>query len=53
MIIDVTNILGRQNEYRDKETAKRIAETTGGEFIDEEFEDHLGKYYIVIWRERT
>lgn len=40
----------RQNEYRSREFAQKIAQETGGEFIDTEFKDNLGSYWIVIWR---
>lgn len=40
----------RQNEYRNRAFAQRIARETGGEFIDKEFEDIYGKYWVVIWR---
>jgi hypothetical protein len=50
MAYDTTNIFGRQNEYRDKEFAQRIAEETNGEFIDTEYKDAQGAYWIVIWR---
>ena len=46
------DILGRQNEYRNKEFAKRIAEETAGEFIDKEFKDLFGSYWIVLWRNK-
>ena len=42
----------RQSEYRNRSTAIRIAEQTGGEFIDEVFHDKFGDYWIVIWRAR-
>lgn len=42
----------RQSEYRNRDTAIRIAEQTGGEFIDEVFHDKFGDYWIVIWRAR-
>lgn len=40
----------RMNYYRNKEFAQRIAEQTGGEFIDKEFTDNIGSYWVVIWR---
>ncbi len=43
-------MLGRQNEYRNKEFAIHIAKTTGGQFIDKEFSDCMGSYWLVIWR---
>lgn len=49
MILDTT-LLGRQNEYRDKAYAQYIAEKTGGEFVDTEFCDIFGSYWVVIWR---
>lgn len=42
--------MARQNEYRNRDYAIKIAQTTGGEFIDEEFKDIFGSYWIVIWR---
>lgn len=42
--------MGRQNEYRVRAYAQYIAEITGGEFVDKEYEDAFGKYWIVIWR---
>lgn len=51
-VADMYDILGRQNEYRNKEFAEKIAKETGGEFIDKEFEDIFGKYWIVIWRDK-
>ena len=42
--------MGRQNEYRNREFAIAIAKKTGGEFIDREFKDNIGSYWIVIWR---
>jgi len=42
----------RQSEYRNRDTAIRIAEQTGGEFIDKVFHDMFGDYWIVIWRAR-
>lgn len=44
------DILGRFNFYRNEKFAKEIAKKTGGEFIEEDFEDEFGKYWIVIWR---
>ena len=41
----------RQNEYRNKEFAQAVAAKTGGTFIDKEFSDKFGKYWIVIWEE--
>ena len=43
--------MGRQNEYRNKAFAQAIARQTGGEFIDEEFTDLWGSYWVVIWRD--
>ena len=40
----------RQNEYRNRETAQRIARETGGQFIDKAFKDCYGFYWIVLWR---
>lgn len=40
----------RMNYYRNKEFAQNIAKQTGGEFVDEEFKDEFGSYWIVIWR---
>lgn len=42
--------MGRQNEYRSRAFAIEIAQKTGGEFIDKEFHDNIGPYWIVIWR---
>lgn len=39
----------RQNEYRDRNNAIRIARETGGKFIDEEFKDRFGSFWIVLW----
>ena len=44
------DILGRQNEYRNRDFAKKIAEETAGEFIDKEFKDCFGSYWIVLWK---
>ena len=44
------NILGRMNIYRNREFAEHIAKVTNGEFLNEEFEDEFGKYWVVIWR---
>lgn len=44
------DILGRFNFYRNKKFAKEIAIKTGGEFIEKEFKDEFGKYWVVIWR---
>ena len=41
----------RQNEYRDKESAQRIAQETGGVFVDKEFKDIFGSYWIVVWND--
>ena len=40
----------RQNEYRNREFAIKIARETGGEFVDKEFKDCYGSYWVVIWR---
>jgi hypothetical protein len=42
--------MGRQNEYRNREFAIKIAQETGGQFIDIEYRDVFGAYWIVIWR---
>lgn len=39
----------RQNIYRSRDFARQIAETTGGSFIETEFADEFGSYWIVIW----
>ena len=39
----------RQNEYRNKDFAIDIANKTCGQFIDKEFADKFGSYWIVIW----
>lgn len=39
----------RLNHYRDKNFAISVANKTGGRFIDEEYTDEFGVYYIVIW----
>lgn len=49
-VADMYDVLGRQNEFRNKENAQRIAKETGGEFIDKEFKDIFGSYWIVKWR---
>jgi hypothetical protein len=43
-------MMGRMNIYRVKEAAQDIARRTGGEFMDEEFEDEFGSFWVVIWR---
>lgn len=39
----------RLNHYRNKDFAVRIAKTTGGAFIDQEYTDEFGSYWIVLW----
>lgn len=39
----------RLNHYRSKEYAMQIAQSTGGSFIDKEYTDEFGAYWIVIW----
>ena len=47
---DIRRKLGRMNIYRNREFAVDVAQRTGGEFVDTEFTDEFGKYWIVIWR---
>lgn len=42
--------MGRMNIYRNREFAENIAKVTNGEFLNEEFVDEFGKYWVVIWR---
>ena len=43
--------MDRQQIFRNKEYAEKIAEETGGFFLDTEFKDQWGSYWIVIWRD--
>lgn len=45
--------MGRYNIYRNKDYAKKIANDTKGQFLDTEFKDDFGSYWIVIWRDNT
>lgn len=47
---DIDKFFGRMNIYRNREFAVELAQRTGGEFVDETYNDEFGAYWIVIWR---
>ena len=47
---DIDRFFGRMNTYRNREYAITVAQRTGGEFVDKEYTDDLGSYWVVLWR---
>lgn len=39
----------RLNHYRNKDFAISVASKTNGVFVNKEYHDEMGVYYIVIW----